>query len=337
MRQGSRRAALALAALVAIVCVGVASAAGATVVRKNPVFGRVLPDPMILRTAHGYLAYGTQTDWEPRGHRLPILSSPDLVHWRYRGDVFRSPPRWASRDFWAPSILHRNHRWYLFYSAASRRTRRHCLAVATAHGPIGPFEHRRVVLCPRGRAGGYFDAAPLISLRGNPYLYFAADGRGGPTIDGIHLSRDLLHVGGRPRVLLRVSQPWEVGPRAHRTVEAPRVVRHGQIYDLLYSGNDYAGDYAMGYAVGTSPLGRFYKSPANPILRGNVGVYGPGGGSLVLGPDGRTWLAYHARAIDHPRDGRKVTEQRTLRVDPVAWHGWQLTVSGPTLAAGAVP
>ena len=110
--------------------------------------------------------------------------------------------------------------------------------------------------------------------------------------------------------------------------------RHNSRYYLFYSGGDFQGDYAMGYGVGTSPLGPFAKSQANPILRGTASVIGPGGGSVATGPaTGADQMIYHARSASG--------QPRTLRVDRLIWNDAAspatVAVNGPTTTPQPLP
>ena len=64
---------------------------------------------------------------------------------------------------------------------------------------------------------------------------------------------------------------------------APQVIRHKNLYYLIYSVNDFRNpDYAVGYATSTSPLGPWIKSADSPFIsRGNVGENGTGHGDIL--------------------------------------------------------
>jgi beta-xylosidase len=68
-------------------------------------------------------------------------------------------------------------------------------------------------------------------------------------------------------------------------------------YWLLYSGGAWTGDmYAVSWASADHPLGPWTDAGATlpPLLRGTSELVGPGHCSVVAGPDGEDWLAYHA-------------------------------------------
>jgi beta-xylosidase len=296
------------------------------------VFGLEFPDPVALRDGRDYYAYGTTVHWRGRRHLFPILRSRDLIHWRYAGDAFRRPPRWSADRWWAPGVLRRGGSYYLYYSA-QRRDARHCIAVATAKRPQGPFRNRSVLHC--GRPGGSIDPAPFVDSDGRAYLYFAHTDTRCRTrphhcfIAAVRLRDDLLRMVGRRRIVLGISQLWEVGRRSS-AVENPWMVKRGARYFLLYSGNDWRRDYAMGYAVSRSPLGPFVKA-FQPILEGSPAAAGPGGGSVVVGPHGGDWLVYHARRT---RRRSSADRPRLLHIDPISWTDGRPQVEGPSVVSG---
>ena len=96
---------------------------------------------------------------------------------------------------------------------------------------------------------------------------------------------------GDPKRLITVDLPWE-----GVLVEAPTLWKREGKYYLFYSANDYKTPrYAVGVAVADSILGPYTKLP-EPVLKTTVpkGVIGPGGQDIVAGPDGETWMLFHA-------------------------------------------
>lgn len=258
-------------------------------------FDRDFPDPTVITAGRMYYAFATHTPWEVPGHVFPILESRDLKSWSYAADVFSAPPAWGRGDWWAPAVVARGGTYFLYYSGMSP-SGLHCLAVASAMMPAGPYTDHGPIACQDGTAAmGYIDAWPLIA-EGHAYLYFSVDGPTHHSVSVLPLRDDMLGVAG-PRVeLFGVSRPWEAAGTA--TVEGPSVFAWGSRYVLLYSGGSWRGDtYAMGYAIGTSPLGPFVKGEA-PFLRSGGSLVGPGGGSFFRDLAGRPWLAYHAWSGD---------------------------------------
>jgi arabinan endo-1,5-alpha-L-arabinosidase len=75
-------------------------------------------DPTIVREGSTYYRFAT-------GDRIPVATSPDLVHWTDVGTVFDANPAWTavavpgSTWFWAPEVVHRDGRWRIYYSVST--------------------------------------------------------------------------------------------------------------------------------------------------------------------------------------------------------------------------
>jgi arabinan endo-1,5-alpha-L-arabinosidase len=277
------------------------------------VFPCDFPDPMILRSSGAWFAYGSATGWEEGGHTLPILRSPDLRHWRFVADALTRAPAWSSGDVWGPSVLFWRGRYLLFYNARQRTGGLHCLVVAVATSPAGPFQTRRRLACKDRRQHGFIDPAPLVAPRGRLYLFMSVDNPR-HSIAALRLSPDGLRVLGRPHTVLGVSPRW--GTLRAKTVEGPWPVHRRGFYYLFYSAGSWSLDYRMAYAVARSPLGPYVDSAPVPVLSGTAQLAAPGGGSVLSGPGHSSWLAFAAWSA---APGYALGSQRTMRIAPLHW------------------
>jgi hypothetical protein len=324
----------------------------------NPVFGS-FPDPMAMRTGVDYYAYAT-------GANFPILHSTDLVNWSGAGTAFTAEtfPGWSSGNPWAPSVLTAtpaNGRcgslvlpagslcFVLYYTGLNNglATASNCIGVAVSARPDGGFVDQGIldngtttvrgpIGCGDARGYSNIDPAPYVDVDGQAYLYFEtghnASGAAA-AISAIRLAPDLVHAVGSRVELLTGTQAWEQRGTV-KIVEGPWMHRRNSRYHLFYSGGDWQGDYGMGYATGSAPLGPFAKSPTNPILKGTASVIGPGGGSVVPGPTtGADQMIYHARSAPGA--------PRTLRLDRLVWNDAvspaTAAVHGPTTTPQPLP
>jgi Glycosyl hydrolases family 43 len=84
-------------------------------------------------------------------------------------------------------------------------------------------------------------------------------------------------------------------------------------YYLTYSANNWqTPQYGVGYAVSTSPLGPFHKSPTNPIFHADpaIGEWSPGHGSFAFSPDGtQLYYVHHGRPSPDASQRRLYTDQ----------------------------
>ena len=226
-----------------------------------------------------------------------------------------------------------------------------CIGVATSPDPEGPFADLGPLPSPDGGVdqsgrpigcgddGGYsnIDAAPFVDAGGAAHLYLSTGHHCATvaphlacpwdrTISVIPLRPDLLGASGPRKRLFAAGSAWEAS-----VVENPWVRRRGGVYELFYSGGVYTGAYGMGYATGPSPSGPFTKSALNPLLHDSSAVKSAARGSLVTGPRGGAWVAYHGRSGSY-------SAPRVLRMDPVRVRAdGAVTIAGPSTARQAVP
>ena len=235
-------------------------------------------DPFILHASDGrYYLYCTSED----GSGFPVRSSEDLIHWTEHGPALRAKDsRWANDTFWAPECYELGGKYVLLYSAnwkdnPTQALENYRIGAAVADTPVGPFTEvsDRPVFDP-----GYpIIDANLYREDGRYYLYYSrccyehkVDGLEESWIYGVELKPDFSGIIGEPALLLRPEQPWEgrsAAATGRRWNEGSFLMKAGDRYLMTYSGNFFGGpDYAVGYAVGKTPLGPFVKAAENPIL-----------------------------------------------------------------------
>lgn len=122
---------------------------------------------------------------------------------------------------------------------------------------------------------------------GRLYLYYV-------DLDGFKIVAQPLTKDGPTTAVIQPTEPWE--QTRGQVTEGPWMLTRQGRYYLMYSGSSADGpDYAIGYATATSPTGPFTKYNGNPIAKRGNGVFGPGHHSVITGPDGRLWMAYHQK------------------------------------------
>jgi len=308
---------------------------------RNPVHDGYFADPFVLRLDDGtYAAYGTGA--VVAGRVFEVLRSDDLVHWRPAGGALEPLGEAWATDYWAPEVAVRDGTYFLYYSVGTGDTG-HRIRVATAGAPEGPFRDTGRVLTPDERFA--IDPSPFRDDDGRWYLYFARDvlegERVGTTVAVDRLLDDMVTVAGEPRTLLSASDDWQLFRRGREmygqvydwhTLEGPFVVRRGGRYHVLYSGGSWENDsYGVGCAVADHPLGPWREPRSGPVvLRTRPGeVAGPGHCSVVRGPDGDDWLAYHAWDA--------VATRRQFWLDRLRWGPDGPQRSGPTTGPQPAP
>jgi beta-xylosidase len=288
-----------------------------------PVDRRDAPDPAVLDTGHGWVLFSTQVGFL----NVPAATSPDLATWSAPFDALPVLPAWAEwGSTWAPGAFERPGGGYaLFFAARSRAIGVQCIGVATSPTPTGPFVSagQQPLVC-QPELGGAIDPAPFVDVDGTPYLVWKADGNAigiQSTLFAQRLDPGGTALVGEPVALLRSGAAWE-----RPLIENPALAVSGGRYVLLYSGGWWeSAGYATGYAVCAGPLGPCTKvTEAASAHDGEDGEAGPGGATVLTGPAGDQWIAYHA--WDAGNVGYDAGGARSLRFAPLGWDGAAIAI-----------
>ena len=304
---------------------------------SNPVLDADFPDPAVILAPDGfYYAYATQTlrggDWV----NLQVARSPDLVHWRHLADALPEKPSWAqtTQDFWAPSVVYDGSTYLMYYSATPDvcdvPERGHCLAIATAKSPEGPFVDIGMPLM-LGMGFEYID--PMVfddPASGKTYLYW---GSGFQPIKVQELAEDRMSFAPDSEPVDLV-WPNPVKGAFPRLVEAAWVIRHDEHYYLFYSGDNCCGpdaEYGVMVARSKRPTGPFETLeqargiPHSLMLFKSERWLAPGHNCIVTDKAGETWIIYHAIDVNRPRQRQEdeINSRRILLMDKIVWRdGW---------------
>jgi beta-xylosidase len=311
------------------------AAAGPTF--QNPVILRDFPDPGIILVEDTYYAYSTNA----AGRNVPVASSTDLLNWTFLGDAMPALPSWARLGgsfIWAPEVIEIDGRYLLYFTARDREADRQCIGVAISDQLEGRFrDDSDAALVCQVEEGGSIDASPFRDADGTLYLYWKNDGNCCNQATYIYvqqLSTDGLSLVGEPTRLIRNQRAWE-----RHLIEAPTMWLQDGRYYLFFSANDYGSpDYAVGYAVCETAVGPCQDAPENPILssvlQGPTPVIGPGHQTIVRGPGGDLWLAYHAWQVTSA--GTRGSA-RFMWLDRLVWEEGKPVILGPTTEPQPAP
>jgi beta-xylosidase len=238
-------------------------------------------------------------------------------------------PDWAASHrnlTWAPAVLPWQGRYVLYYTARYTRLGLQTISRAMSSRPDGPFhdDSSRPLIC-QSDLGGAIDPSPYVDVDGKAYLVWKNDGNAfsRQTCLWIQpLSEDGLSLVGEPCELIRRDRTWEGG-----VIEAPAMVHWDGWYYLFYSANGWATcEYAMGYAVGPTPLGPSARPLKKPWFSSQGCVQGPGGADFFRDGSGKLWMAYHAWTaplVGYPWG------KRSLRIEAVFFQEGEPATNGP--------
>jgi beta-xylosidase len=248
-------------------------------------------DPYVMVHDSTYYLYGTNI-----GNGFDVYYSNDLIHWKRSAAALTCADSYGDHYFWAPEVYYveSKKKFYMFYSSEEH------ICVVTSDNPLGPFKQE--VKKPIRQEKG-IDTSVFFDDDGKAYLYFVrfTDGN---VIWCAELNDDLQSIKEETLTqCVKAEEPWEM--ILPKVVEGPSVIKKDGIYYLLYSANGYTSqDYAVGYAMSTSPMGPWKKYEGNPVLHRKDGLYGVGHGAPFVDLQGNMRYVFHAHKSEdkvHPR------------------------------------
>jgi GH43 family beta-xylosidase len=248
----------------------------------------LMADPTIFLDKGTFYLYGTSSD---KGFETYV--SKDLINWSAPAGgkeslVLTKVESFGSKGFWAPQVFKHKGLYYMAYTADEQ------IAIATSASPLGPF--KQTVLKSLSGTGKQIDPFVYFDRSGKVYLYHVKL-QNGNRIFITEMKPDLSDViMGTEKECIVGTELWEHTEKTNWPVtEGPTVVKHGDLYYLIYSANDFRSkDYAVGYATSKSPLGPWEKYSGNPIIsRKKVGWNGSGHGDLFTDKMGHLQYVLH--------------------------------------------
>ncbi|HEY8283841.1 MAG TPA: arabinan endo-1,5-alpha-L-arabinosidase, partial [Chloroflexota bacterium] len=290
-------------------------------------------DPSMIKEGKSYYLYSTG---DPAGvigtGNVQIRTSTDLRHWRYRGTVFPSIPRWITGavgeipNLWAPDISYYHGLYHLYYAGSTFGTSNSVIGLATnttldpASSKYHWMDRGLVIRSTRDDDWNAIDPNLALDAHGNPWLAF------GSFWSGIKLVA-LDPATGKPANL-----PYSLHALASRpgstAVEAAFIIYHRPYYYLFVSfdrccqGVDSTYRIMVGRAAQiTGPYldragQRMDSGGGTQLLASNGYERGPGGQSVTR--DGAAYLlVYHY--YDARDNGNAKVQVRTMSWTSTDW------------------
>lgn len=241
-------------------------------------------DPSVVYVDGTYYAVGTSSEWAPH---FPIFSSKDMIEWSQVGYAFYKKPSWTMSSFWAPELVYRNGKFYLYYTARRASDKVSCVGVATADKIEDGFTDHGVLIEHGSEAIDGF----LVEDKDGLYMTWKAYGLDKRPIEllAAKMSDDGLKITGEPFTLMMDS--------SRRGLEGQCIIKHDGYFYLFYSVGGCCGakcSYAVNVARSTSLRGPYINYQHNPMLSENDQWRCFGHGTLVQSPDSTWYYLLHA-------------------------------------------
>jgi beta-xylosidase len=284
---------------------GVALRAAAQVPHAgNPVFPGWYADPEAHVFNGQYWIYPTYSARYNEQVFMDAFSSPDLVAWtKHERIIDTASVKWAKRAMWAPSVIEKGGWYYLFFGANDIQNdqQKGGIGVARSKSPGGPFvDHLGKPLIDAFHNGAQpIDQMVFRDASGDYYIVYGGWGH----CNIARLNDDFTGFIPFPDG----TTFKEITPKGY--VEGAYMLVKGDKYYFMWSEGGWTGpDYAVAYAVGTSPFGPFER--VGKILQQDPAVAtGAGHHSVLHAPGSSRWyIVYHRRPLgDTGRDHRVVS------------------------------
>lgn len=259
----------------------------------NPVFPGWYADPEGVIFNNQYWIFPTYS--APYGKQvfLDAFSSTDLIAWtKHPRVVDTSAVKWARRAMWAPAIVEKKGKYYLFFAANDIQSDQEYggIGVAVADQPQGPYkDHLGKPLIDKFHNG----AQPI-----DQFVFQDTDGK-----------YYIIYGGWRHCNIAQLNDDFsgfvpfadgstfkEVTPENY--VEGPFMFRKDGKYYFMWSEGGWTGpDYSVAYAIADSPFGPF-KRIGKILQQDSKIANGAGHHSVIHEPKSDRWLiVYHRRPL----------------------------------------
>ena len=267
----------------------------------NPVFAGWYADPEGIIYGKEYWIYPTYSAPFDQQVFFDAFSSPDFVHWTKHARILDTASvKWARRAMWAPSVIEKDKKYYLFFGANDIHEGEYGgIGVAVADSAAGPYK----------------------DLLGKPLIDKIHNGAQ-PIDQFIFKDKDqyyLIYGGWRHCNIVKLKDDFsgtisfddgitfkEITPDGY--VEGPFMfVRNGKYYFMWSEGGWTGPDYSVAYAIADSPFGPFKR--VGKILQQDPKVAtGAGHHSIIHEPQSDEWyIVYHRRPLDQTDGNARVT------------------------------
>jgi beta-xylosidase len=299
------------AAALALAAFAPPSVAAQSPASGNPVFPGWYADPEAHVFEGRYWIYPTYSAPYDEQLHMDAFSSSDLVGWEKHPRILElRNVTWAHRALWAPSVVEKDGWYYLFFGANDIQSDDELggIGVARSRRPEGPFEdHLGRPLIPRFHHG----AQPI-----DQHVFRDADG-----------SYYIVYGGWRHCNIAKLDDDFtgfvpfpdgstfkEITPAGY--VEgAYMLLKDGKYYFMWSEGGWTGPNYAVAYAIGSSPFGPFER--IGTILQQDPAVAtGAGHHSVLQSPaSGRWYIVYHRRPLGETDRNYRVVSIDRLHFD----------------------
>lgn len=268
----------------------------------NPVFDGWYADPEGIIYDDTYWIYPTWSDKYENQVFFDCFSSKDLITWTKHAHILDTAEvKWAKRAMWAPGVLRKEDKYYLFFAANDvHEGEIGGIGVAVADRPEGPFKDLlgKPLINEIVNGAQPIDQFVFQDKDGTYYMYYG----GWKHCNMVKLNDDF--TGLLPFDDGELYK--EVTPENY--VEGPFMfIRDGKYYFMWSEGGWTGPDYSVAYAIGDSPFGPFQR--VGKILEEDPEIATGAGHHSVMHIPGTDeyYIVYHRRPLKNEGRDHRVT------------------------------
>ena len=267
----------------------------------NPIFPGWYADPEAIIYGKEYWIYPTYSANYEDQTFFDCFSSKDLVTWKKHEKILSTKEvKWAKRAMWAPGVISKNNKYYLFFGANDvHQGEIGGIGVAIADKPQGPFKD----LLGKPLINDIVNGAQPIDQfvfndDGTYYMYYGGWGH----CNIVKLNDDFTALVPFPDGEIYK----EITPDSY--VEGPFVFKKDNKYYFMWSEGGWTGpNYSVAYAISDSPFGPF-KRIAKILKQDSKIARGAGHHSCFNVPNTDKWyIIYHRRPLSETAGNNRVT------------------------------
>jgi beta-xylosidase len=277
----------------------------------NPVFSGWYADPEGVIYDDTYWIFPTYSAAYEDQVYLDAFSSHDLITWEKHSRIIDTNiVRWAKKAMWAPAIIEKEGRYFLFFGANDIQSDNEPggIGVAVSNSPGGPYiDHLGRPLIDKFHNGAQpIDQFVFRDIDDKHYLIY-----GGWRHCNIAMLNDDFSgfEAFSDTILFR-----EITPEGY--VEGPFMfIRNGKYYFMWSEGGWTGPDYCVAYAMADSPFGPFERM--GKILQQDPSIAtGAGHHSVINIPGTDKWyIIYHRRPPDQTDANARVVCMDIMEFD----------------------
>jgi beta-xylosidase len=279
--------------------------AGKITAQHNPVIEGYYADPEGIQYGNTYWIFPTYSAKYKDQIFMDAFSSKDLKTWtKHPRIIDTSAVKWAKMAMWAPAVLQKENKYYLFFGANDIHPGEvGGIGVAIADKPDGPYKDLlgKPLIDTIVNGAQPIDQFVFKDKLGSYYMYYGGWGH----CNIVKLKEDFTGIEPMSDGTLYK----EITPEHY--VEGPYMfIRNGKYYFMWSEGGWTGPDYKVAYAIADSPMGPFKR--LGTVLEQDPAIATGAGHHSVI-HDAKTdkyYIVYHRRPL-----GKKGANERVICID----------------------